>query len=237
MQAWPQVPQWAGSVVRFTHPAVAPQSSGHALPASQPQTPAGDGAPFDAQTAWGGQRWLHPPQFHSSVRVLTHTTAGDVRWQSVAAAVPAQAHAPAVQIASAPATPVPAQTTPQLPQYPPSPVARFTQAPGFVPQVVGSAPGQLQAPPVQTPPTGQRAAQAPQLRASVWRSTGEPQHVSPAGTVTPQPPQFAGSRLASTQRSPHRISGAWHSGPVLHPAARTAATSTARRKEGRFTGP
>jgi hypothetical protein len=223
-------------VRKLTHPVVGPQPSGN-WGSPHPQTPDGDGAPFEAQVACGGQRVPHEPQFAGSTSVFRHTTAGDVARQSVACGVPAQTQLPAVHVASVPATNDPWQTTPQLPQYPPAPSVRFTHVPGFEKHWSGRAAGQEQVPALQTPSTGQRAPHAPQFVAFVWRSTQAPQQVVPGPQVTPQPPQFEGSALASTHLSPQAICGEWQSGLDVHPWARApAAARASRARRARFTG-
>ena len=127
------------------------------------------------------------------------------------------------------------QAWPHVPQKSGS-VWRSTQFPGFVPQVVGVASGQRHVDPLQLPPFGHRAPQAPQLRSLDVRSTHDPQQVCVPVQVTPQFPQFAGSWLASTHLPPHSMLGKKHfSFFGEHPArSRTAATG-ARRASARFT--
>ena len=219
----PQLPQFDSSVAVFTQ---APVHSEY--PVAQTQ------APPEQVRFVPVQGVLQAPQYERSVSRSTHL--GFPR-QSVAA--PEQTHVPDVQVASAAATPVPAHASPQVPQNPPSPVARFTQVPGG--PVGGHGSGRAaghepQVPPAHGAPTKQGVPHAPQWSGSVAVSAHEPeQQTFPVAHATPQFPQFAGSVSGSTQESPHRAVPIGHVSSFLQPAATTARTA-APRNAGHMNG-
>lgn len=218
-QTFRHAPQFAASVARFTHAVV--QSSGQ-VAVVQPQTPA-------VHVAWSWHAVPHRPQFAASTSVFTQT---GLPPQSAAAGVPAQAQAPATQGASAAATPAAAQDTPQAPQYPPSPVWRFTHAPPTPPGPVhasGRSAGQAQAPATQAAPTGQTWPHAPQLATLDARSRqAPPQSVRPAAQLVPFEAQAAAAKAraippsaaAAGRRGGRSLMVAWYRG--RRPAGRDA---------------
>jgi hypothetical protein len=227
LHEFPQAPQLEGSNWGSTQPA--PQSSGKAVPV-QAQAP-------EAQVEWSfcaAQDAPQVPQFAGSRKVFTQRGFPP---QSEDSGVPAQTQAPPVQEGLAGTTPVPAQASPQAPQSSGS-FWTSTHAPGLVPHALGSARGHEHAggEPAQTPFWGQRTQHAPQFCALVERSTHDPQQVSPAPQVTPQPPQFEGSRLASTHEPPHSICGSMQLGWALQPPTPASARARARI-EGRWDMP
>jgi hypothetical protein len=217
--AFPQVWQFAASVCRSKQPA-GPQSERFAL--AHAQFPAG-------QAVFPGSVQLTPqvPQFCGSLRsvqagcdetALVHSTGSGAK----------QLQAPPWHC-----EPAKVQTVAQSPQWARS-TAVFTQVP---PQSVAVGPVHWHTPaaheasPLATPGPRQECRHAPQLATLVWRSTQLPQHVCPAPHTTPQPPQFDGSLLTSTQWSPQRIDGTWQESSLgLQPARRARARRVARAR-------
>ena len=145
MQTLPQVPQFFGSLSRFTH--ALPQVSGKVL--GQPQVP-----PMQAASAWSAlHRVPHAPQFsasaYKSAQTPSHST-GEV---------PVQPHRPFRQDSRRAAL----HCVPQAPQLATSD-CRFTHASL---QRSGAPAGQAQVPLTQVVPGAQAFPQVPQFLGSV----------------------------------------------------------------------
>lgn len=223
-QTWPHPSQFAGSVEKFTQPP-AHWFGKAGLPQTQVPPEHVECGKLVLQS------FPHEPHAVASVWVFRHC--GLLPVQLVA--LPLQVQAPEEQVASVVETRSGLkQACVQVPQKTGS-VSRSTHFPGFVPHTVGVAGGQLHVEEVQLPPVGHRAPHAPQLAASAVTSVQLPQQVLPVPQVTPQPPQFEGSRLPSTHLPPHSMLGEKHFSFVGEHPARRRAASGASKASRRFT--
>jgi hypothetical protein len=228
--AFPHVPQFALLVCVF---AQAPAQFVSAAP-QQMLSPAAATASF----AHFGVGLMHAvpqvPQLAGSIERSAQLAPP----QSVEDAVPAQVQLPLEQVDPGFAV---AQDVPQVPQFAGS-MRVFTQSglplPPQLEETAVSA--QEHEPPVQvtvltaTPGAQHAFPQAPQSLGSLWRSTHAPQQVCPARQITPQPPQFEGSRVGSRHEPPHSISGWTQVGLAWQPATPASATTRARSEARRI---